>query len=157
MPPGLLVSDVSLFKVWTDLYICLSLRRIAMEMTRKHPRRHAPLFVFFEPKFTKEDREFLHAHHVLAVSKPFELEDATLASSKVTAAMILGKVHMEHPKDVEVCAVIATMTALMRLAFVELAGARQPYTSDDTCPCSHLRSPAPHSRPDRALQAARPR
>jgi hypothetical protein len=56
--------------VWTDLYICLCLRKVALAHRATHP--YMPLFLFFDPSFEPRDLTFLEEQHFLAVASPFE-------------------------------------------------------------------------------------
>jgi hypothetical protein len=57
------------FQVWTDLYVCLCLRKVALDLSKT--KDYKPLFAFLDPEFDADTIKFLGEQHFMATKEPF--------------------------------------------------------------------------------------
>jgi hypothetical protein len=70
------------FKRWTDLYICLCLRKVALDINRHTGSSHMPLFVLFDGGFDQATTDFLQAQHFVAIASNFVWPEHKETSAK---------------------------------------------------------------------------
>jgi hypothetical protein len=103
LPPKLPMGGARQFEAWTELYICLCLRKVALDLHETHP--YKPLFLFFQEDNNTEQEPvdpagaaFLRAQHFMVEStNPFEWPEEAVAPGTNTG--ITNVINMIHSLD----------------------------------------------------------
>jgi hypothetical protein len=165
LPPKLPTGVPDQFKRWTDLYICLCLRKVALDLGMSHPSDvcSMPLFAFFDSDFDLATVRFLQDQHFVALADNFVYSDyAKLGIERGVNEGVTAIVQMVSSRspDYRRSATVSAgflIAARSHRTSLDLVGARDcaPRHQGSTNRCFH--SAVAHVGPEGSLQIPRAR
>jgi hypothetical protein len=156
LPPFAQRRHFAQLKVWTDLYICLCLRKVALAHRATHP--YMPLFLFFDPTFQPRDIAFLKDQHFLAMAGPFKCPVLTVSAERDANQAVKAVIEMAVEgnfagSDAQVRPHFEKIANPYRL--IDVVGASRHLSWQQSCACGSVHPGHRAVRSTRSWEAVR--